>query len=150
MDVDPPQIKCFLPNCNSSDKVLPFNDANFKKCKSALEVRIVLKLKYNTQILTTVLKTPAKEIPLIFDQYYSPPIKDYERNQGGNDPNQRVYNKLGPHLTGSAIFQNELTNSSFKIALVQFLIEYWKTDECAPFFGNKTLYVNFDYCYVYK
>lgn len=102
------------------------------------------------QILTMILKTPAKEIHLIFDQYFSPSIKDYERNQRGNDPNQRAYHTLGPYLTRSANFQSELTNSSFKIAFVQFLIEYWKNDELAPFFANKTLYVNFDYCYVYK
>lgn len=97
------------------------------------------------QILTT---TRAPRIDIIFDQYFSPSIKDYERalrNEGGN----MEYIISGPEQVRPADFAKELRNIKFKEALVNFLIQHWARDEMVPFIGNSIINLNYKQCHSY-
>ncbi|XP_053954504.1 uncharacterized protein LOC128860783 [Anastrepha ludens] len=93
-------------------------------------------------------KTPAKRFDIIFDQYFTPSIKDYERIQRGN-VSSIDYKITGPEQTRPKDFNKELRNSKFKDALVRFLIEHWGAVEMVPFIGNSTIKLNYDVCYTF-
>ncbi|EZA55346.1 hypothetical protein X777_04800, partial [Ooceraea biroi] len=81
------------------------------------------------QILTS---TRAPRIDIIFDQYFSPSIKDYERAKR-NEQDNMEFIISGPEQVRPTDFTKELQNIKFKDALVNFLIEHWASDEMVPF-----------------
>lgn len=104
--------------------------------------------KLSITILKKIVELPARDVLLIFDQYFSPSIKDYERNKRGK-PSSCQY-RIIADMTFTNILAIELNNINFKIALVQFLIEHWQRLGMAPFFEDKTIFINYDQCYEYK
>lgn len=104
--------------------------------------------KISTSILKKVVAYKANTIHLIFDQYFFPSIKDYERNKRGS-PSEKQY-KIAADMRLNSTFSVELRNSNFKKAFLEFLIENWKLDEKAEFFENKTVLLNYDECHEYK
>lgn len=96
-------------------------------------------------ILTT-FKAP--RVDIVFDQYFSPSIKDYERMRR-NEQKTIDFNITGPSQTRPTDFMKELKNIKFKESFVQFLIDYWATDEIATFIGNTLIKLNYDSYYSY-
>jgi len=97
-----------------------------------------------------VTNNKAHEIHVIFDRYWSPSIKDYERSLRGGISADRNYVISGPDQTRPTDFVKELKNSKFKEALVNFLIVHWQSNEIVPFLSNKKMLLNFDQCYQYE
>lgn len=88
----------------------------------------------------------ASRIDIIFDQYFTPSIKDYERSL------RQEFSKLdftitGPDQVRPSDFTKELKNSKFKEALIDFFILHWASDEVAPLIGDKVINVNFKQCH---
>ncbi|OXU16360.1 hypothetical protein TSAR_013367, partial [Trichomalopsis sarcophagae] len=100
--------------------------------------------KKNLQAITY---NNVSEIHIIFDRYFSPSVKDYERSLKGGTSTDYIIS--GPEQIRPANFNKELRNDKFKEALVKFLISDWKNNEIATFIGNKIILLNFDYCYQY-
>lgn len=97
-------------------------------------------------MLQMVTQLQALRIDVIFDQYFTPPIKDYEHSQRFESA-QLEYIITGPEQSRPSDFTKELKNSNFKEALVDFFILHWATDEMASFIGNKIIHVNFRKCH---
>lgn len=104
--------------------------------------------KLSKAILSRIVKFPAREIHLIFDQDFSTSIKDYACNKR-SAPSDRQY-KITESMKFSSCFSVELKNVNFKRALVHFLIEHWQTEEMIPFLQNKTVLINYDECHEYR
>lgn len=104
--------------------------------------------KISISILKKIVSFKSSVIHLIFDQYFSPSIKDYERNKRGSASEKQYIITADMKLTSTLLV--ELRNSNFKKTFVRFLIEHWKLDEMAPYLGNKTVLLNYDQCYEYK
>ncbi|GFW59309.1 uncharacterized protein TNCV_2910541 [Trichonephila clavipes] len=85
-------------------------------------------------------------IDIVFDQYFTPSIKDCERLRR-NETTSTV--SIGPNQIRHHNFAGELKNTQFKEALVKFFIDHWANDNMYPFIGNKTIYISFDKCYSY-
>lgn len=86
---------------------------------------------------------------IVFDRYFSPSIKNYERDLRNNTDTS--YNISGPDQSRSHDFTKELRNNYFKETLVKFLIEDWASDEKVPFISNKVIHLmNFDLCYCFE
>lgn len=100
------------------------------------------------KIMSILTSFKAKRVDVVFDQYFSPSIKDYERTRR-NEQKTIDFNILGPSQTRPIDFMKELKNIKFKESLVQFLIQHWATDEMATFIGNTLIKVNYDLCYSY-
>ncbi|GFW32885.1 uncharacterized protein TNCV_1774521 [Trichonephila clavipes] len=90
-------------------------------------------------------KSPRSDI--IFDQYFTPSIKDCERLRR-NETTSTV--SIGSNQICYHNFAGELKNTQFKEALVNFFIDHWANDNMYPFIGNKTIYLSFDKCYLYR
>lgn len=101
--------------------------------------------KISTKILQIVTNFGSNLVDIIFDRYFSPSIKNYERDLRNNT--DIPYNISGPDQSRPHDFTKELRNNYFKEALVKFLIEDWASDEKAPFIGDKIIRLNFDLCY---
>lgn len=104
--------------------------------------------KISNKILQMLVVYKASIIIIAFDRYVFPSIKDHEHILRG----MRCSNF---HISGSerirpADFAVEMKNVYFKEALVNFMIDEWKNDCAAPFIGNKTIFVNYDKCYMYQ
>lgn len=99
-------------------------------------------------VLQTIIRDKNfKEVYIIFDQYITPSIKDYERfsrNQG----TVHYPRKVSENSNRPTDFNKELRNLFFKKAPVEFFIEHWKNDEMLPYIGDKKLLLNYDECYV--
>ncbi|CAH0721911.1 unnamed protein product, partial [Brenthis ino] len=98
------------------------------------------------KLLKMVTQINASRIDVIFDQYFTPSIKDYERSVR-QECSQLEFTITGPDQIQPADFYKEIKNSHFKQALVNFLIVHWATDEMAPFIGNKLIKNNFMECH---
>ncbi|GBP52408.1 hypothetical protein EVAR_4691_1 [Eumeta japonica] len=98
------------------------------------------------KLLQMVTQFQASRIDVIFDQYFTPSIKDYEHSQRLESA-QLEYTITGPEQIRSSDFAKELRNLNFKVALVNFFTSHWATDEVVPFIGDKTIYINFRKCY---
>ncbi|GFS64407.1 uncharacterized protein TNCV_3955781 [Trichonephila clavipes] len=85
-------------------------------------------------------------IDIVFDQYFTPSIKDCERLRR-NETTSTV--SIGPNQIRHHNFAGELKNTQFKEALVKIFIDHWANDNMHPFIGNKTIYLSFDKCYSY-
>lgn len=83
--------------------------------------------------MVTQLKAPRYDV--IFDQYFFPSIKDYERSLT-QESTQLDFNITGPDQVRPSDFLKELKNIRFKQALVDFFIQHWAIDEMVPFIGN--------------
>ncbi|GFW57468.1 uncharacterized protein TNCV_543781 [Trichonephila clavipes] len=93
-----------------------------------------------------VIQLNAKRFDIIFDQYFSPSIKDYERSLR-HESTQLGFNITGPDQVRPSDFAKELKNIRFKQALVDFFILHWSTEEMVPFMNNKIILVNFKKCH---
>lgn len=96
--------------------------------------------------MITQLKTARDDV--IFDQYFSPSVRDYERSL------RQEAIQLDSSITGADQvrpfnFSKELKNIRFKQSLVDFFIQHWTLDEMVPFIGNKRIFINFKQCHSY-
>ncbi|CAH1108434.1 unnamed protein product [Psylliodes chrysocephalus] len=101
------------------------------------------------KIMSCLTATKAPRVDIIFDQYISPSIKDYERNLR-NEENSIDFNINGPMQIRKTYFNKELKNIKFKQTLVIFLIEHWRYPEMVPFIVQTVIILNYDFCYSYK
>ncbi|KAL4702648.1 hypothetical protein ACJJTC_016455 [Scirpophaga incertulas] len=100
------------------------------------------------KIMNILTAFKALRVDIVFDQYFVPSIKDYERTRR-NEQKTIDFKINGPSQTRPTDFMKELKNIKFKESFVQFLIEYWATDEMATFIGNTLIKLNYDSCYSY-
>lgn len=98
------------------------------------------------KMLQMVTQLQASRIDVIFDQYFTPSIKDYEHSQRFESA-QLEFTITGPEQVRPSDFAKELKNLNFKKALVDFFISHWATDEAVPFIQNKIINVNFRQCH---
>ncbi|CAG9770346.1 unnamed protein product [Ceutorhynchus assimilis] len=56
----------------------------------------------------------------------------------------------GPQQKRSSNFKNNLNNTYFKEALVRFLCEHWNQDHMSPYFGDRTVLVNYEKCFKFE
>lgn len=75
------------------------------------------------KLLQMVTQFQAARIDVVFDQYFTPSIKDYEHSQWLESA-QLEYSITGPEQIRSSDFAKELKNLNFKEALVNFFISY--------------------------
>lgn len=101
------------------------------------------------QIMKKLTNMKAPRVHIIFDQYFSPSIKDYERTKR-HEERCTIYTITGPQQVKPVDFLKELRNIQFKEAFVEFLIHHWSTDEMVPFIGNTEINLNFKYCHRYS
>ncbi|XP_047992980.1 uncharacterized protein LOC125231567 [Leguminivora glycinivorella] len=100
------------------------------------------------KILRILTSFKAPRVDIIFDEYFSPSIKDYERVRR-NEQRTIEFNITGPSQTRPTDFMKELNNIKFKQSFVKFLIEHWATPEIIPIIGNSLIKLNYDSCYSY-
>lgn len=98
------------------------------------------------KMLQMVTQLNASRFDVIFDQYFTPSIKDYERSLR-YESTQLDFIITGSDQVRPADFGKELRNSRFKDALVDFFILHWATDEMIPFISNKHININFRQCH---
>lgn len=101
------------------------------------------------KMLKMLTQFNSARIDVIFDQYFTPSIKDYERSIR-EESTQLNFTITGPDQVRPADFGKELKNAHFKEALINFFISHWATDEMAPFIGNKLIKVNFIECHSFS
>ncbi|CAK1581026.1 unnamed protein product [Parnassius mnemosyne] len=101
------------------------------------------------KIIKSLTATKAPRVDIIFDQYFSPSIKDYERKLR-NEENLMDFNINGSMQVRPTDFNKELKNIKFKQAFVTFLVENWCDSEMVPFLGDTIINLNYDFCYSYK
>lgn len=101
------------------------------------------------KILKVLLAFDCNNITVAFDTYRSPSIKDNEHARRQTSE-ERNYTISGPGQKLSKDFAIELRNINFKQSLITFLLDYWTCEEMAPFFGTKTLYVNYEVCHKFQ
>ncbi|CAG5019593.1 unnamed protein product [Parnassius apollo] len=94
------------------------------------------------KMLQIVTQLQASRIDVIFDQYFTPSIKDYEHSQRFECA-QLEFTITGPEQVIPSDFTKALKNFNFKEALVDFFISHWATDEVVPFIRNKIININF-------
>ncbi|KAL4113704.1 hypothetical protein QTP88_017283 [Uroleucon formosanum] len=95
--------------------------------------------------LKNITRYKANRIDIVFDQYFSPSIKDNEHKK--RTPSIQNYSKYvisGPDQTRPADFIKELRNGHFKEAFVDFLIEHWI--QLLVFIGNKIINLSHKNC----
>ena len=106
--------------------------------------------KISESVLKKVTNTRAKDIHLIFDQYFKPSIKDYERSVRSNNEASRDFAIKGPNQKRTEDFGKSLQNYKFKEALVQFFLWHWSQNEMAPFMQRKIIFFDFHDCYKFE
>lgn len=102
------------------------------------------------KLLKTITNNRASEIHLIFDRYFQPSIKGYERSLRRSSSSDRNFVILGENQPRPTDFSKELRNSKFKEALINFIINHWSGQHLAEFIKDKTIFLNFDNCYSYE
>lgn len=104
----------------------------------------------STMFLQIITRYKANRIDLVFDQYFSPSIKDSEhkyRSQSNQSNSKYVIS--GPDQTRPADFIKELRNVNIKEAFVEFLIEHWMI--LPVFIGTKIINLSHKNCnYTFK
>ncbi|KAL4703623.1 hypothetical protein ACJJTC_007650 [Scirpophaga incertulas] len=101
------------------------------------------------KIMSLLTATHASRVDIIFDQYFSPSIKDYERAKR-QEVRTINYFITGPEQIRPVDFMKELRNIQFKEAFVDFLITHWSTNEMIEFIGNTTVNLNYKQCHTYS
>ena len=83
----------------------------------------------------------SEEIHFVTDQYFSTSIKGVDRISRQQETaeayhisgsNQRLHNK----------WNEKLKNLNIRTAIVKFLVEAWRKEECGAIFKSKVLYIN--------
>lgn len=95
--------------------------------------------------LRLILDFNSQIIIVVFDQYFSPSIKDNERER--RDGYEGKTYKITANMIRPNDFTNELKNSKYKEALVEFFLNDWAKQEMAEYIGSKMLdvsYKNYD------
>lgn len=105
--------------------------------------------RLSKHILQTLVKRDEAEIHIIFDQYFTPSIKDIERNERNVNSINRQH-IITENLDVTNDFHKELRNPEFKQALVEFITVHWGTDEMLSVIGNKKIFLNYKECYVFQ
>lgn len=102
-------------------------------------------------ILKKICNSTSKRIDIIFDKIISPSIKDCERDRRAGSADRNVsFTISGEEQKRPNDFLKALRNDSFKSELVQFLVNYWYTDNAAGILGDKILRINSeDTCYIF-
>jgi len=99
----------------------------------------------STMFLKNITRYKANRIDIVFDQYFSPSIKDSEhKKRSPSIQNNSKYVISGPDQTRPADFIKELRNGHFKEAFVDFLIEHWI--QLPVFIGNKIINLSHKSC----
>lgn len=80
--------------------------------------------KLAKSILQKLTNTRANEIHLIFDQYFQPSIKDYERSTRGNKEPDQSFCISGPNQKRPVDFIKKLRNNKFKEALIRCFLSF--------------------------
>lgn len=101
------------------------------------------------RFLQMVTKYPGQRIDVIFDQYWSPSIKDNERSLR-LETVQMQFIISGPEQVRPSDFSNELKNIRFKEALIDFFTAHWASSKVIPFLGTKLIHLNFRNCSSYQ
>ena len=100
-------------------------------------------------ILSNIMKAKGNVIHFIFDKWISPSIKDNERNDRASV--NTSFQVTGSSQKRPSNWLEAMKNTSFKILLDKFLVEYWNCNSLVDLIGEKILYVNFgDTCYKYQ
>lgn len=103
--------------------------------------------QFVNKIVKMATNNSANVVHFIFDRYFCPSIKDYERSMRSASTIQRNYFLSGPEQVRTADFVKELRNSKFKVVLINYLIELRTNVEIVPFIEDKKVLLNFDECY---
>lgn len=82
-----------------------------------------------------VTKYPGQSIDVIFDQYWSPSIKDNERSVRFETV-QMQFTIVGREQVRPTDFSKELKNIRFKEALIDLFTSHWAISEVIPFLGT--------------
>ncbi|GFW52624.1 uncharacterized protein TNCV_2392041 [Trichonephila clavipes] len=85
------------------------------------------------KFLKMISQFKSPRIDIVFDQYFTPSIKDCERLRR-NETTRTV--SIGPNQIRHHNFAGELKNTQFKEALVKFFIDYWANDNMYPFIAS--------------
>ena len=95
------------------------------------------------------MKAKGNVIHFIFDKWISPSIKDGERNDRTSV--NTSFQVTGLSQKRPSNWLEAMKNTSFKISLNKFLVEYWNDSSLVDLIGEKILYVNCgDTCYKYQ
>ncbi|GFY41445.1 uncharacterized protein TNIN_77491 [Trichonephila inaurata madagascariensis] len=97
-------------------------------------------------MLHMVTQLNTKRFGIIFDQYFSASIKDYERSLR-HESTPLGFNITRLDQVRPSDFAKELKNIRFKQALVDFFILHWSTEKMVPFMNNKYVVINFKKCH---
>ena len=99
--------------------------------------------------LSNIMKAKGNVIHFIFDKWISPSIKDNERNDRASV--NTSFQVTGSSQKRPSNWLEAIKNTSFKILLNKFLVEYWNDNSLVDLTGAKILYVNCgDTCYKYQ
>ncbi|KAK7575726.1 hypothetical protein V9T40_012012 [Parthenolecanium corni] len=92
-------------------------------------------------ILKKLCSTKANRIDVIFDQYMTPSIKDYERTlRGEAAATPKKFVIQGPHQKRPREFQKALSNQLFKKSFTEFLARDWKQEHHREILKHKILF----------
>lgn len=88
------------------------------------------------KFMSTISQMKCIRIDVVFEQYFSPSIKDCERlrREEATSSVSISPNQVRPHN-----FAAELKNIQFKEALINFFIEHWDREDMVSFIDNKNI-----------
>ena len=126
--------------------------------KLSLMLHFLLFLQYNLPstfgqvakvILSNIMKAKENVIHFTFDKWISPSIKDSERNDRASETTS--FQVTSSSQKRPSNWLEAMKNTSFKISLNKFLVEYWNGNSLVDLIGKKILYFNCgDTCYKYQ
>ena len=126
--------------------------------ETVIDASFFLYLQYNLPstfgqvakvILSNIMKAKGNVIHFIFDKWISPSIKDNERNDRASV--NTSFQVTGSSQKRPSNWLEAMKNTSFKISLNKFLVEYWNGNSLVDLIGKKILYFNCgDTCYKYQ
>ena len=125
--------------------------------ETVIDASFFLYLQYNLPstfgqvakvILSNIKKAKGNVIHFIFDKWISLSIKDSERNNRASVTTS--FQVTGSSQKRLSNWLEAMKNTSFKISLNKFLVEYWNDNSLVDLIEEKILHVNFcDACYKY-
>ena len=126
--------------------------------KLSLMLHFLLFLQYNLPstfgqvakvIFSNIMKAKENIIHFTFDKWISPSIKDSERNDRASETTS--FQVTGSSQKRPSNRLEAMKNTSFKISLNKFIVEYWNGNSLVDLIGKKILYLNCgDTCYKYQ
>ena len=105
--------------------------------ETVIDASFFLYLQYNLPstfgqvakvILSNIMKAKGNVIHFIFDKWISPSIKDNERNDRASV--NTSFQVTGSSQKRPSNWLEAMKNTSFKISLNKFLVEYWNDIIC--------------------